>query len=483
MSNPFDGQPQPEQRIDPLTGQPLAPQPEQPQQPQPEQPQVAAQPGEAFGYPAQPAAGPGFDPATGATEPVIPEPRKRRTGLIIGAVVATVAVIGGGVTFVALNNSEPIKAAAPVDVAKDLMAAVAKNDLVGILDRLHPGEAKLFREANEKQAAEYKRLGVYKPEADPVKLPENFVKAEGVEFDGPGQQINDRLTVHTLHKGKITVNPAASDRNSAYTEKFQKLMEKLSGSNSAVSETTTIDLEKVKGPNGHKPSVATVKVGDTWYASILYSLADNGLKAAGKSWPQQSIPAKGADSPEQAVREVITAAVDQNMTRVIELLPAEEMAVLHDMGQVLVTELSTDAPPSAKLLELETRTSDVPGVPGAKKLSPTKVTVEVEGHRFTVARQGDCVLLPIQGKTARICVDQLLAGAEAAAAEQGIELSEAAISVLDRLVVAVLDLGVVTVEQGGKHYLSPVQTFSELGLSVLRKLQPADIDELIKMGG
>ncbi|GAA2811770.1 flagellar basal body protein FliL [Crossiella cryophila] len=464
MSTPFDPQQpqqpqQPSGQVDPLTGEPI------PGTGQPEFQQSQFYPG-APGFTAQP-------------DPVIPEPRKRRTGLFIGAVVATVAVLGGGVTLVALNNSEPVKVAQPADVARDLVAAVAKNDLVGILDRLHPGEAKLFRDAMEKQAAEYKRLGVYKPEADPVKLPENFVKAEGVEFDGPGQQINDRLTVHSFAKGRITVNPEAGNTSSVYTEKFQKLMDSLGGGNAAVTETTTIDLERVAREIGHKPTLATVKVGGTWYASFFYSIADNGLKAAKKSWPQQSIPARGADSPEQAVRELITAAVDLNVTRVIELLPAEEMAVLHDMGQVLVTELSADEPPSARLLELETKTTDVPG---GKKISPTKVVVQVEGQKYTVERQGDCVLIPVQNQQRKVCVDQLLAGMEAAAAQRGIELSEAAFSVLDRLAMAVLNIGVVTVEQGGKHFLSPATTVSELGLSFLRELQPADIDELIKLG-
>src|SRR5699024_6243303 len=64
----------------------------------------------------------------------------------------------------------------------------------------------------------------------------------------------------------------------------------------AETQTTTVDAEELQR-TGTPIRVATVNVDGDWYPSMMYTIADYALRDAGKSWPDESIPARGADSP------------------------------------------------------------------------------------------------------------------------------------------------------------------------------------------
>ncbi|SDM69057.1 hypothetical protein [Allokutzneria albata] len=419
-------------------------------------------------------------PETGVPESAVPgivEPRpRRRTGLVAGAIVGVLALVGGGVALAVAMQGSGAPGSSPQSAVSGLVEALNKNDTVGVLDRVHPAEAKAFRDLALTSAAEMKRLEVLRADADALRM-SSGVKAEEVGFDAePEERITDRISVVKLVKGRVSMtdDPAQTP----YTEKFLKLIEGVPGA--SVTQTSTVDIADVVRRTGKPVRIATVKVGDAWYPSLYYSVADFVLQLTGRSWPKETIPAVGAATPEQAVRELVTAAVDGNTRRVIELLPPTEMAVAHDIGNALVVQLSGEVPSDTKLVELQTETKDIPG---GKRISPRKIVLETGGTRISLARDGDCVNIDTSEGKRVACLDQMLAGVEEAAAEDGVQLSEAALRAFQGIGRNLLDIGVATVEENGKHYLSPTGTINELFLTFLRGLDAKSLAELTQLGG
>ncbi|MCW6004077.1 hypothetical protein K1W54_05690 [Micromonospora sp. CPCC 205371] len=144
-SPPYPAQPTSGQPYAPTSGSPYAPQPTS-GQPYPPQP-VSGQPYPPQPYPPQPVSAQPYPPQPVSGYPAypggpVPGPPKKRTGLVIAAVVAAVAVVlcGGGITgaVLLLRNTEPNPGQAePVAAVQEFLKAVyndqdpAKaNDLV-----------------------------------------------------------------------------------------------------------------------------------------------------------------------------------------------------------------------------------------------------------------------------------------------------------------------------------------------------------------
>ncbi|WP_306999527.1 flagellar basal body protein FliL [Amycolatopsis thermophila] len=437
-------------------------------------PQHQQQPYPQQQYPGQ--YGPPQQQWTQPYQQVPPRPPKRRNrGLIIGLVVALVLLLGGGGTWFALSQRDSVAsgAATPTEAAQNLAKALSGNDVVGMVGALAPAEAKLLTEPIGQTTDELKRLGILKADADPKTLTGLQVKAENLVFDEAGaERVNDHLTITKLTGGTITVTGDPSKLPLA--DRFRDLMPADEG-----PQTETIDIADEVRDSGEPIRIATVKVDGDWYPSLLYTIADYALQDEHEPWPTTSIPARGASSPNEAVKQLVQAALDEDVTRVIELLPPDEMAVLHDAGPALVAAAREDSEPSgAKLTDLRTETSAVPG--GTRATITHVEFTDPSGGTYSVTKNGDCYDATGEGRTEHLCADYLADNIEN---EIGSSVPEEVTTVLQHLSTGVLDqgLGVVTTEVGGLHYVSPLRTFNELGLTVLRSLQPGDIDALLRL--
>ena len=215
---------------------------------------------------------------------------------------------------------------------------------------------------------------------------------------------------------------------------------------------------------------------DEWYPSVTYTIADYALQDANQKWPAQSIAANGAASPEEAVRSLAQAALDADFRRVIELLPPDEMGTLHDAGAVLLQEIAGETESAEiQITKLETDTKEVSG--GTKVLL-TELEMRHKDETVSIRKDGDCYqTVAPDGETERLCADDL-----AKEMTDDEDMPPAIGQAMTNLASTMFrdGLGVVTVEVDGNHYLSPIRTLSELGLTALRGLQPEDIEALVK---
>ncbi|TKG71237.1 flagellar basal body-associated FliL family protein [Prauserella endophytica] len=466
----------------------------------PHDPQAAqAQyPGQQHQYPQQPHPQP-FDPATAQQPgyqgyqgyygqqqdafPVPPQqgpPAKRKRGLII-ALVAALVVAGGGVaSWFAFWQSDSVAsgAATPNEAAMNFASALGSGDVVGLLGTLTPAEASLFTDPIGDVTGELKRLGILTQDANPEQITGLQIETENLRFDeSQAEQVNDHLTITKLTGGKLTLTSDLSQVPLADEYRDLALESADLGGPSMEPQTETIDIAEVVRETGEPIRIATVKVGDEWYPSLLYSIADYALLEAGEEWPAQSIPANGAGSPDEAVRATVQAALDGDLRRVVELLPPDEMGVLHDVGPVLLDALGEPSPAGVEIKRLETENSEVTG---GTRATITALELDIEGQgTFELTKDGDCYAMTVQGQSDRLCADQLAA---MAAGETDGDMPPELQQIFTNVGGGIMEqgLGVVTTEVDGKHYVSPIRTFTEFGMTFLRSMQPEDLRTILE---
>ncbi|WP_063766574.1 hypothetical protein [Allokutzneria albata] len=451
----------------------------EPPQHEPDGADVATPP---MGVPVQPhpQPDPGQVPPGHGGAPFAPQ-KKKRTGVVVGVVVGVLALVAAGVTAIFAFSGGG--ASTPTAAATKLVTALGKGDIAGMMTSLAPAEAKLSVDYTVATMNELKRLEVMKPDANPEQLTGVELKAEGLRFDEAGEeQLNDHVAVAKLVEGRITITSDTAKLPLA--DKFVDL----AFPNGRVDQRTTrtIDVADVVRGIGGPVRIASVKVDGSWYASVFYTIADNILAAEEIAWPKQPIPANGAADPETAVKELAQAALSGDLRRVVELLPPDEMGVLHDLGPLLVGELSGgEVGSGTRISDLRTVRKDVNG---GTRVGLDSMTLEMDGERGSVRRVQDCYeVQDPQGKVEKMCAKDLVEEFTSGAEERfrrntGRAMPQQLKDFAERIVRNFFDAGVMSTQVDGKHYVSPVRTVSELMLTVLRSLEPKDIEELAKAG-
>lgn len=429
----------------------------------PHDPQPAPLPGASGQWPYPPPPGYGYPP---------PPPPRRRRGLIAGLVIALVLAVGGGATWFAVSQFSSRGAGTPTEAARNLANALNSGDIVGVLGTLAPAEAGLLADSVKDLTDEVKRLKLLSSDADPGAMNGLTIKTDDLVFDeARAERVNDHLTITKLVAGKITVT--ADPGKTPLTKEVRDL----TGATGR-PRTETIDIAEQVHEQGEPIRIATVRIDGEWYPSLLYTIADQALQDEHQRWPSTTIPAKGADSPDEAVKELVRAALDGDLRRVIELTPPDEMGALHDAGPAILDAADT-RPSGGKLLDLATTTSDVSG--------GTRVTVvaarleDPDGEEISMFKNGDCytVTVTVERKTQRLCGDDVLRQLES---ETSDFVPREVRRVLGDLIGGVLrqGLGVVTTEVGGQYYVSPLRTIVDQGLTALRGLKPDDVLSLLR---
>ncbi len=167
------------------------------------------------------------------------------------------------------------------------------------------------------------------------------------------------------------------------------------------------------------------------------------------------------------------------------MLPPDEMGVLHDYGQVLIDQADAgDLSSSAKDLGIDVSnvTWAESDVTGGKKLSIKSMTFTADGQTATIeydpANSSMTVTLPDQ-PAVTLDEDTIDTYLSDAVGTDG--LDQQALDIIKREFKQVIGTGLVTVQVDGKWYVSPIRSVSDIFVSLLKGLEPGDIDYLIKL--
>ncbi|EHR61807.1 hypothetical protein [Saccharomonospora cyanea] len=463
---PQPPQPPPDPHSQGSPGAPAAPQYGQPGPVQPPQYGVQHHGGAQYTQPQPGVVLPGSQPPQ----------RGRKRGLVVGLVVALVLALGGGATWWVLSERESVASGAstPEEAASRLINALGNGDLLGVAQSLVPGEASALGDQLQDGVDELKRLGMLSPDADPSAFSGISLTAKNLVFDTEAtERVNDRLAITKLTGGTLTVEANLAEL--PLEQEYLDAMVAAAGGAGATSGSQTFDIGTLVRQSGAPIRIATVNVDGEWYPSLFHTIADNALASEGLSWPQESIPARGADSPTEAVRQLVQAAFDADLNRVIELLPPDEMAVLHDVGPLLVDALASEGATPSGIKVVDLRTENTP-VTNGTRATLTALTLEAPGKgRLSVTKDGGCYDLTAPEGSQRFCGADL---AQAIVENAGPDVPVAGIG-RTMEVLAEQGLGVVTTEVDGKHYVSPLRTYGEFGLGLYRELTPEEFRAML----
>jgi hypothetical protein len=466
---PPPGRPQfpPPQYQQPYGGQPNPGQP-YPGQPYPGQP-YGAQPGQPP-YPTMQ-----YPIGQGPYGPQPAQPKRKRTGLVVGVIVAVVVLAAGGLgTYFAFGRSSAAGSASPQDAATKLVSDVSNDDVIGLLGDLPPAESSLFRDASQGAADQFERLGILKSNDLKSATGGVTIKATGIQFASP-VRINSHLAITNLVAGKITAGSNVA--SNYYTDTF---LHQAFPHGLPKTQPQTLNIGDAVRELGHPIRIATVQVDGKWYPSLFYSIADAGLQAAHENWPSTPIPAVGAASADDAVRQFVQAALNSDVRGVIERTSPDEMAALHDAGQVLVDAARGGSPSGLRITSATFTDREVAGGTDAVLHG---MTLAGNGDRITVTQAGGCYTLDgaQPGEHERFCASDLTKELESGDTEEF--LPPALTNLLQDMVTGVMrnGVGVVATQVDDQWYVSPGRTFSQLALDLYGSISPSDFASLMQL--
>jgi hypothetical protein len=278
---------------------------------------------------------PDSDPtATLLTPPPLPSvevPRRSRAKLAVAA-LGLVGIAGGGVfAYSQITGGE--KANTPEQAVESLYRALETGDFVGMSKTLAPGERDVFLDSMVPMVSELSRLEILKRDLSLDKV--DGIKSKLTNFAATHKMLRDDLAAVTITSGEL--NTSIDPKKLPYGDFLKKNFGDAIDSARETTSSSSISVGTKQSP------IVVQKVGERWYLSMNYSIAYNGQDES-KKVPARGagVPAKGAASAEAAVSEFMQAGANLDVRRVIELLPPDEFAALHDYAGDFIDDAERD---------------------------------------------------------------------------------------------------------------------------------------------
>jgi hypothetical protein len=390
----------------------------------------------------------------------LPSPPRRGPGRIIAALVAAVAVVAGGLFAAgALTGGGNT----PEDAVRDLFAAIEREDVLGALAQLDPGERDAVEGSLEQLTAELNRLGILEGAS--------LAKIDGIDFrfddlEYRTTDVRDGLATVRV-RGRSTSKVVGRDLP------LGEFVRELVGDE--IDELDEVDSDDFTDEDD---LFATVKRGDTWYVSIGYSVAESARRDADLSIRDlgDGVTPRGADTPEDAVRRFFGAFAELDVRGMIELLPPGEMSALHDYAGMFLSDAEASVEDlegafslSFPGLELQAHTDG-----DRSRVAVVKTGVEASFGEMSFRYEDGCaeVAMPGGGEPVRVCNDDDPAKALEALGLG--ELQPPKLSFEDKRP----DLGFITVRVDGLWYVSPLRTWLDNGVAVVKLFERRDLEAL-----
>lgn len=339
-------------------------------------------------------------------EAVAPAP-SRRGRRVAAAAVAVFALAAGALGISTLTATDG--ADTPEAAVEAFFGAMADEDLLAVAESLDPHERDVLIPALERTRDDARRLDVAADDIDLNDLSGLDVTVEGLALET--EDLQDGWAAVDVTDGTLTAS--AEWRDIPVGEMVAELVGEAIDEGGDEGTSTVTDLSESR--------LVTVRRDGGWHVSLLYTTAEAIRTGFDDAPPRPTygagIPAEGAASPEDAVRESIDAVVAGDVARLIALTHPVEAAVLHDYGEILVDRAGPPSETSdVTVEELELEVADGPGGSRLVTASTFRVEYESEFERTTWASDGECTTVTFgppegdeswPGSTSTVCEGEL----------------------------------------------------------------------------
>ena len=228
--------------------------------------------------------------------------------------------------------------------------------------------------------------------------------------------------------------------------------------------------------------MVTVEEDGHWYVSLAYTVAEAARKSSGKPAPNfgHGLQAKGEATPEKAVETMLRSAITLDVQRLLELLPPDEARAIDDYAPMFLDDAKQGAADAAKQFtatidDIGLR-SDKSGDTATVHVSRIAGTVAIEKLHATYRLEGQCADVALTGLTVRDLANlpPELKGGKGHFCQDSAQTKDA-LGFLPNFTR--LHGGIVAVQRNGSWYISPTRTLLGAMVSVLRTLEPADLNK------
>jgi hypothetical protein len=344
----------------------------------------------------------------------------------VALVVATVAVLLAGLVSVAGLTASTTNS--PSDIVRDLLQATAAGNVSRALDTLDPAERGAIAPSLSTILDDLRRIGVVDQSADlsnvtgvVASFRRVSTRTESLAALRPGLA----AVVFTGGTATLQVTTADLPLGALFAGVASKLVP------SVITRTFALG-----GPGAAQRPLVTIQRNGAWYVSLGYTVAEQARRAAGLPLPSaaESVPARGAASPDALARALVSAATTGDERTLVELTDPLEDGALHDYAPLF---LSNRRPSAPRLVVTQLGLASTP-VKGGVLVTITDFTASLSnGDEVALTSAGCFVLRHRVGRTEQLCEpsgSNLLAGYGIVAVErQGAWFVDPYRSVLDDL--------------------------------------------------
>ena len=405
-----------------------------------------------------------------------PASPKRSRGKMVGVLVGVAALLGAGVFAIAKisdDDSTAGGAASPEAVGDKLVASLDSEDLLGIVDLLLPGERDTFRQPLLDLRSELQRLEVTDGEVDLNKVPGFDITITDPEVRSRETNVDDISTVNITGTAAVAVNGEDLPIG-------ELLIDSAFGGERP-------DVDPSEDEEDFDITVTTVKQDGNWYLSLLYTAANS--LAGGEDVPDVGVTPVGADSPEGALDNLVTAAGDLDVEGVIASLNPNEASALQRYAPLFIDDVQNQLDDVDADIQVSDAEYVVSGSGDRRQVTITAITIEASDgdNDVTIELKDGCATVSSNGESIASCSgEESDDGAIGTATDQlGLPDTPEIETFLEDFREAFSDLelhGVVVDKVDGKWFISPIGTGAEVFLSILRALDRDEIDTLITDG-
>ena len=340
--------------------------------------------------------GPPADPTSQYPTPTAPlttgPPRRRRSGAVVAAaIVGVVAIVGAGVfALTRIVGGDDGGASSPEAAGQALLAAVESEDALGVIDVLLPGERETLRGPLTDLVAELRRIEVLRDDADL-----GAIGGLDVQIEDEAVQVDD-TNVDDIADLTLTGRASASVDGEALP-----IGDLLTDNDADPSELTTEASE----PEEFELPLAAVRKDGRWYVSAFYTIAELARHDQDEvpDIPVEGIPAVGADSPEDAMDNMIDGIEALDLEGIIGSLNPNEFEALQRYAPLFIADAQADVDDSAAAISIDDPEYTVSGSGDERSVAIDfiRITVDDEEDPGTITLQDGCWTVEAAGDGAR----------------------------------------------------------------------------------
>jgi hypothetical protein len=427
----------------------------------------------------------------------------RRTGRTVAAVGVAVALLGGATFATAQLLSDESGAASPEEAAEQLIGAFNRADVIGLIELLPPGEREALLDITGELTDQGERLGLVD---DAFRL--DGIPGVTIEITDPElevEELGEGLARVSVVDGEARVAIDGDVLGDTVGQVTEDLAEANDGEVEVESDEETVDIGELveeaeddaddRGGDVQNPfSVAVIEIDGRWHPSLGFTIAElartdaNRFEADEVGAPDlgDGVEPDGASSPEDVVQALLDAAVDLDPEAALAVLDPGEMAAAQVYADLFLGDVegrSDEVDIRAELTDAEvTALGD-----GVNRVVPTGFVVEgtTDEETFRVELADGCVAIvsesddpDVEDIDTEVCSSDDLT--EVVPGELGedfedLEVPEELADLLDAF--QPVEVGLVTVERDGEHFLSPLRTVFDVAAVAFRGLERSDLEE------